>query len=506
MLDKLIESIKKFPERSAFCIDNKFYSYSDFAGAISNIRNYLDENFKGKVKSVGITTFDDFETYAAIYAAMFSGLTFVPIDADHPAERIKNIVEIADVNVVLTSRIDDKIRLIQNKLPEIKIISLKQIPRSDVNLSLPENDPEDTAYILFTSGSTGIPKGVPLTKRNINSFIEAYLDTGFEINENDRCLQSSDLTFDLSTMSYMLPLSKGACVYTVPSDGIKFANIYRILEEHAITIALMVPSVLNYLRPYFDDIRLEEMRYSMFCGEALYEDITNEWEKCVPNAVIQNVYGPTEATNFCMTYDWSRDRTLNKVFNGVVSIGKPMKDMEMIITDENNHPLPRGEKGELCISGPQLTPGYLKNPRRNKDSFFTTGNGGMLKTYYKTGDLAFEDKEGDFMFCGRKDYQIKIHGYRIELGEIEHHAREILGNINAAAVSYYNYSQINRIHLFLENYGGDKDIIIEKLKMKIPDYMLPSGITSLDSFPLNANGKIDRKALTELLANETVKK
>ena len=499
MLKDLVEIIKKFPDKNAFCIDNKFYSYADFAQEISNIRKYIDDNFKGKEKAIGITTFDDFETYAAIFAVMFSGLAFVPIDPHHPLERISNIVNIADVNVILTSRVEESIDTIKSKLESLAIKPLSELSKAELNLSLPKVKDSDVAYILFTSGSTGIPKGVPLTNGNIESFIDAYMALGYEINENDRCLQSSDLTFDLSTMSYMVPLSKGACVYTVPSGGIKYASIYGVLEEHEITIALMVPSVLTYLRPYFNDIRLEKMRYSMFCGEALYADILSEWAQCVPNALIQNVYGPTEATNFCLTYDWNKEISKNKVFTGIVSIGKPMKNMEAIVVDDLNNPLPRGEKGELCLTGPQLTTGYLKNPEKNRAAFFTLNTGGKEKTYYKTGDVAFLDEDNDFMFCGRKDYQIKIHGYRIELGEIEHYAREILNNTNVVAIAYQNHMDITQIHLFAEGFEGDTHTIYESLKTKIPEYMLPAGITSLPSFPLNANGKIDRKALLNFL-------
>ncbi len=505
MLEQLVEIVNKYPDNNAFCIDNKFYSYADFAQTVSNIRKYIEDNLKGKETSIGITTFDDFETYAAIYAVMFSGLTFVPIDVSHPVERIKNMVSIADVNVILTSRIEDCVGLIKERLPVLKIKSVTEIQEAKMNLTLPELNDHDIAYILFTSGSTGIPKGVPLTVKNIKSFIEAYVQTGFDINENDRCLQSSDLTFDLSTMSYMVPLSKGACVYTVPSEGIKYANIYRILEEHEITVALMVPSVLTYLKPFFEDIKLKKMRYSMFCGETLYSGIISEWEKCVPNAVIQNVYGPTEATNFCMIYNWNKDHSKNKVFNGAVSIGRPMNNTELLIVDEKNKPVPSGEKGELCLSGPQLTSGYLKNHSKNSEVFFTVTENGIEKRFYKTGDIAFTDDEGDYMFCGRKDYQIKIHGYRIELGEIEHYAREITGSLNAIAAAYKNNNGITRIHLFIEGFKGNSDFIIDKLKNKLPEYMLPSGITVLQNFPLNVNGKTDRNELKEILVKQAAK-
>ncbi len=504
MLKNLVECIEKFPDRNAFCINNTFFSYSEFAQKLSDIRKFIDDNLTGKEKAVGIVTFDEFDTYASIFAAMFAGIAFVPIDVAHPVERIKNIIEIADIHYIFTSKLDDNVNSMKEQIGGLKIKTVNDLPSADLNLSLPSINENDTAYILFTSGSTGIPKGVPLTKKNIESFIDAFLALGYDINENDRCLQSSDLTFDLSTMSYMIPLSKGACVYTVPSGGIKYASIYNVLEEHEITIALMVPSVLTYLKPFFDEIRLAKMRYSMFCGEALYADMVSQWAECVPNALIQNVYGPTEATNFCLTYDWNKTGTKNKIFNGVVSIGKPMKNMEAIVVDEFNNPLPQGEKGELCLTGYQLTKGYLKNPEKNNAAFFKIKNNGKEKIYYRTGDIAFLDEDNDFMCCGRKDYQIKIHGYRIELGEVEHYTREILGNTNIVAVAYQNKIGITQIHLFIESYSGNTNDILNNLKTKIPFYMLPAGISSIPSFPLNVNGKIDRKELVKLVESEKV--
>ncbi|MDR3627029.1 MAG: AMP-binding protein [Ignavibacteriaceae bacterium] len=499
------ECVEKYPGRNAFCINGSFYTYSEFAKIISGIRLFIDNNItrtSGTPAAIGVTSFNDIETYAAFYAIMFSGFTFVPIDPANPVERNSLMINLAEISTILTSRHDNNISRMANEFTSVKFVNTKELynsalPANEIGLKLPETKQENAAYILFTSGSTGIPKAVPISNKNVNSFMDAFFALGYKIDENDRFLQSSDLLFDLSTMSYMIPLAKGGCVYTVPDEGIKYVNLYIILIEHEITFALMVPSVLSYLRPFFSEISLEKMRYSLFCGEALYADILTEWSKCVPNALIQNVYGPTEATNFCLTYDWSKDISMNKVYSGIVSIGKPMKNMEAVVVDDNNTVLPENEKGELCLSGLQLTSGYLKNPDKNKSAFFTTKINGEDKTFYKTGDVAFKDENGDFMYCGRKDFQIKIHGYRIELGEIEFHTRQFTSPANAVAIAYLNELGITQIHLFIENFQDQKDKLLEFLKTKIPHYMLPSKITIVNSFPLNANGKVDRKALLE---------
>ncbi len=499
MLREFVSCIERFPERNAFCINGILYQYNRFAKIISGIKDLINQLSDPAVKSIGVTSFDSIETYATFFAALFAGKTFVPIDPSNPIDRNSLMISLAEIKVILTSRMDDNVLKMSKEFPGVKFINTQGIQSPGISLTAPQAKPEDTAYILFTSGSTGVPKAVPLSHKNVNSFIDAFLALGYNIDENDRCLQSSDLLFDLSTMSYMVPLLKGACVYTVPEEGIRYANILEILTEREITFALMVPSVLNYLRPFFKDIMLEKMRYSLFCGEALYGDIISEWTECVPNALIQNVYGPTEATNFCLTYDWNKNKSLNKIFNGVICIGKPMKNMEAIVIDENYNQLPVGEKGELCLAGLQLTSGYLKNPEKNDSAFFKICKDGLETTFYKTGDVSFKDNEDDFFYCGRKDYQIKIHGYRIELGEIEYHARQFLSPSNAAAVAYQTEAGLTKIHLFVEQLNGRSDKLTEYLKSKIPQYMQPYKITSLESFPLNSNGKVDRKALLKFV-------
>ncbi len=502
MLNEFIKCIEKFPERNAFCINGTYYKYSQFAKIISGLKDKISALTDPSIQTIGVTSFDDIETYASFYAALFAGKTFVPIDPSNPIDRNSLMINLAEIKVILTSRIDDDVMKMSKEFPWIKLINTKGIQSSAIELDVPDSKPEDTAYILFTSGSTGIPKAVPLSYKNVNSFIDAFLALGYNLDENDRCLQSSDLLFDLSTMSYMVPLIKGACVYTVPEEGIRYANIYKILTEDEITFALMVPSVLNYLRPFFNDINLEKMRYSLFCGEALYADLITEWMECVPNALIQNVYGPTEATNFCLTYNWHKNKSENKIFNGVICIGKPMENMEAVVIDENYNLLPIGEKGELCLAGFQLTSGYLKNPEKNDNAFFHFRNDGIDRIFYKTGDIAYQDDEGDFFYCGRKDYQIKIHGYRIELGEIEFHARKFVSPANVAAVSYQNEAGLTKIHLFVEQLNGNNEKLAEYLKTKIPPYMQPYKISSMECLPLNSNGKVDRKILLNYIKDK----
>jgi amino acid adenylation domain-containing protein len=499
MLDKVQNSYLKFPDRNAFNINGCYYSYSFFAQIVSNIRAYLETNCSKSEKLIGLIArqASDIETYSAIYGCMFAGFGYVPIKPENPLNRNSSILEQTGIKTILCKKSDETIETIAHT-NGAKVISIEDLQNVPINLTPPAVNENEIAYLLFTSGSTGVPKGVPITRKNLSSFVNAFTKLGYNVNENDRFMQMFELTFDFSVVCYTIPICSGACVYTVPSEGVKFANVYMAMEEHEITFACLVPSVLSYLKPYFDEIKLEKMRYSLFCGETLLNDIAEGWSNCTPNAKIINAYGPTEATVFCLIYEWQKENSKKKSFNGGVCIGKSMADMKAVIIDEDQKLLAPGEKGELCLAGMQVTPGYWKDDEKNSKTFFKTFFKGKEEIFYKTGDLAFQDEEGDFMYAGRLDNQIKIQGFRIELGEIEHFAREFLKTVNVVAVAYTNNSGAMQINLFIENYTGSVKDVENYLKTRIPEYMIPSNIINIPGFPLNANGKIDRKILTKI--------
>jgi acyl-coenzyme A synthetase/AMP-(fatty) acid ligase len=256
----------------------------------------------------------------------------------------------------------------------------------------------------------------------------------------------------------------------------------------------MAPSMIRYLRPYFEEIRIPSMRYNILTAEASPLDLVEEWSKCIPNAEIYDFYGPTEATIYCTYYKFIRDG-INKHLNGMISIGKAMNGLIAVVIDESGNFLGPNQKGELCIAGGQLTPGYWNFPEKTAESFFKQEWEGAVHRFYKTGDSCYIDDEGDIMYAGRLDYQVKIQGYRIELSEIEYHARECLKGQNAIAVTFENNSGNSEIALFVEDELIDSSVLLDYLKSKMPNYMVPSKIYVNKKFPLNSNGKIDRNLL-----------
>lgn len=486
VLNEILGSIQKFPDRSAFYINNKYFSYKTFSENISKIQNEIRRcSFTGK--NVGLIVNDDIETYASIIAIWLEGLAYIPIHPGYPVDRALEIVNQACVDLFIDS---SKNRFIESK----NLIETRKISFSETELIPNEVDDEEIAYILFTSGSTGKPKGVPVTRGNVGAFMNAFWDIGFMIDENDRCLQCFDLTFDVSVQSFLVPLSRGACIYTIPHDQIKPSYAFGLLEEEKLTFGAMAPSMIRFLRPYFDEIDLPDLRYNILTAEASPLGLVDEWSSCVPNAEIFDFYGPTEATIYCTYYKYRRNIS-NKQLNGMISIGRPMKNIIAIITDDDRNILPANAKGELCIAGDQITKGYWNNPEKNATSFFEKKINNKLHRFYKTGDLCYFDEEGDIMYSGRLDFQIKIQGFRVELGEIEHQAREYLKGRNIVAVAIENGSGSIGIALFIEGNDDNTNSLSDYLKSKLPHYMIPARIIEKDVFPLNANGKVDRNML-----------
>jgi len=487
VLRSFLRTIETSGNEKSFYIKEEYFSYDDLARAVSKIRGAIQKEcfITG---NVGLITNDDLDTYASVFAVWLEGLAYVPISPLQPYE--KNLEIASQANLCCTLDSSGTFAL-----PSIKTIHTKSLLFDIYSLEPSSVSDQTGAIVLFTSGSTGKPKGVSISRGNIQAFTDAFWNLGYEINYQDRVLQAFDLTFDLSVMSFLIPLLRGACVYTVPPVQVKYCLIADLLEKFRLTVALMVPSTIRYLQPFFKEMSLPYLRYCLFCGESLPLELTQEWSKCIPNSIIDNVYGPTEATIFCTQYRYNING-LNKSHNGVLSIGKSMKNCRLIIVDENRNEIKDGLTGELCISGGQLSSGYLNMPEKNRDVFFVDD---LKERYYRTGDLCYKDPDGDIMFCGRLDTQVKVQGYRIELGEIEFHVREIVRGRNVVALCYQGIYGNNEIALFIEGNKVDRNSLMDQIRKRLSNYMIPNRIFFQEEFPLNSNGKTDKSALQKMI-------
>ena len=288
ILKPVLENIINFQDRNAFCINEKFYTYKELGKTISRIRTAI-ANEKYANKNVGLVLNDDLETYASIFALWLEGNSYVPLHPNWPLERCMDIAEQVGLDLILDSSTQTRYKG--------NVIPTSRLSFCGDNLIYSDNSKEDDiAYILFTSGSTGKPKGVQISRRNIAAFMDSFWATGIVIDENDRCLQCFDLTFDVSVQSYLVPLTKGACCYTVPYGKIKYIYASQLIEDHRITFGAMAPSMLRYLKPYFDEIDMSSLKCCILTAEACPLSLMEEWYNVAPNTEIYDFYGPTEAT------------------------------------------------------------------------------------------------------------------------------------------------------------------------------------------------------------------
>lgn len=492
IIKPIIGSVARFADNNAFCINKQFYTYKEFGQAISKVRNALEKQ-QFINKNVGLVINDDLETYASVFSLWLEGCGYVPLHPGWPIERCQDIVDQVDLDLILDSSTE-------TRYTNITVVNTASLTYEKENLKYKDGFCEDDiAYILFTSGSTGKPKGVQLTRGNIGAFMDSFWKTGITLNENDRCLQAFDMTFDVSVQSYLAPLCKGACCYTIPYGQIKYIYASFLMDKYKLTFAAMAPSMLRYLKPFFGGFDASSMKQCILTAEACPLSLIEEWYKYAPNIELYDFYGPTEATIYCTYYKLNRNGN-NKTLNGIVSIGKPMANVLGLILDENGNILPRGEKGELCVAGNQVTCGYFNNPDKNAEAFFMKEIDGELKRFYHTGDLCYEDEDGDIMYSGRLDHQAKIQGFRVEMGEIEFHAREFLGGVNTVCLAYENRDGLTEIAMFIESKKFELNSLKEYLKTKMPVYMIPSQFIFQKQFTLNNNGKIDKNILKELIS------
>ncbi|WP_298555600.1 AMP-binding protein [uncultured Algibacter sp.] len=495
LIPNLKKSFEKHASKNALCINDVFYTYKAFSEQILKIRKLIQTEISSKEKFIGLITNDDIQTYASIFALWFENKAYIPINPSAPMQRNKEVLNSTGASYILNSNID------AFNDEAFSVLPTHNIGYNSYKIKEGEINQNGIAYILFTSGSTGKPKGIPITLKNVDSLIYALTYDGeYILNDSDRCLQMYDLTFDASLTAFLPAFLSGACSYTVPPGSMKYFHIFKLLQKYELTVLKMVPSIIHYLRPYFSEIYATSVRYCIFGGGKLYEDIVKEWLKCIPNSKLYNHYGPTECT-VCSTYH-TYSNTLGKSHNGVISIGKPLKGFNHLIIDDKNNIIESGDEGELCLSGPQVTLGYWKNDTLNSASFFTKEVNGILEQFYKTGDICYEDSEGYLMYIERKDFQVKIRGFRVELGEIEFHSKKVITKNNLSIIDINNSNGNNEIALVIEGKAFDIKELQNHLQSVLPNYMVPTKYFFLDNFPHNTNGKLDRKALRNLIKTD----
>jgi amino acid adenylation domain-containing protein len=494
MYDLFAASVAAGADRVALEIGTEELTYGELADLAERLAGALVRHVGGVPSRVGLLAARNVLAYAGYLAVQRLGATVVPLNPAFPVARNATIARLAELDVVLA----DAAVALPVPVMNPSEAAVRALPAAD----LPEcaADARDIAYILFTSGSTGAPKGVRIEHRNVLAYLEHVIPR-YEAGPGARFSQFFDLTFDPSVYDMFTAWGSGATL-VVPTRN-DLMSPARFVDSRGVTHWNSVPSAVSLalrmrgLRP----ASMPSLRWSLFCGEPLTLRQARAWQAAAPASVLENIYGPTEMTVTCVEHrlpprpaDWARPA------NGTVPIGTVYAGLEHLVLDERGRP---AAEGELCLRGPQRFPGYL-DAEDNRDRFVTF-DGARASSYdgstpltdehwYRTGDRVGRH-DGELVHLGRLDHQVKVHGYRVELGEIEAVLREQPGVTDAVVLALTAANGEVELAAAYTGDQEDEDALLTALSARLPSYMVPRTLTAFATFPLNQNGKIDRRAL-----------
>ncbi|MCK4257326.1 MAG: amino acid adenylation domain-containing protein [Halanaerobiales bacterium] len=479
------EEVEKTPEKIALVCNNDHMTYEELNKKSNQLANLLRSKGIAKDQIVGIMVERSLEMIVGMMGVLKAGGAYLPIDFDYPKERTEYMLKDSNVNILLTQ---DNMSKKVNFAGEIILLGDETLFTGDSLNFKNMSSPNDLAYLIYTSGSTGMPKGVLLEHKGIVS-LATYFKKDLGIKNTDRILQFASCSFDASVWEIYMTLLTGATLYLIDQDTINsYDDFIEFLNTNDLTVATLPPVYLKNLDPE----KITSLRKVVTAGSKTNFDLVDKWKNKVSYV---NAYGPTEGT-ICAT-DWECVCDTKEFVS--VPIGKPIHNTKVYILNRDGQPAPIGVPGELCISGIGLARGYLNRQKLTEEKFVLNPfsvSGNEDEKMYRTGDLARWLLDGNIEFLGRIDHQVKIRGYRIEIGEIESWLKKHERIIEALVVDYKDFA----LESYLCAYYTSKETLADNdlrqyLSNKLPNYMIPTYLISLDEMPITTSGKIDRKAL-----------
>ena len=497
VLQMLEKSMTLFPEKPAFSDENGSLTYAEAVLKSKAVGTALG-GYACAHRAVAVLMKKSKEMLTAFMGIIYSGNFYVPIDDEMPDDRIAKIFgSVQPVAVIADAQFTERAAGLAKVADEgCRVLSFDEAAAAEPDEALLAKIRDaaidtDPAYALYTSGSTGMPKGVICCHRSVIDYADWLIDT-FAFDENTIFGSQTPFYFSMSVLDIYATIRSGAELHVIPRT--LFALPIRLLEhmnEARINSIYWVPTALCIVANMkaLDKIEMPYLKKILFAGESMPNKQLNIWRSHLPDALYANLFGPTEITDIGIYYIVDRPMSDDEP----VPIGRKCDNVDALILTDNGKPVADGEMGELCIRGSFLSMGYYNNPEKTAEAFIQNPlNTHYPEIIYKTGDLVSINERGEMMYHGRKDFQIKHRGNRIEMGEIENAAASVPGMEMSACIFD---AEKDRIVLFYSGREVTTKLIRDHMTQKVPSYMIPNVMIALEELPKNQNGKIDRGRL-----------
>ena len=515
-----LRSSEKFADRPALFAESKSLKYRELRESACRLAATIQAHSDPRETPLtAVFAYRSPTAFIGVLGSLLAGNGYVPLNRTFPIERTQVMLErsgcrsivvdegsLPQLNKLLEAASSPLLVLAPDALdftsyeqrwPQHSFLAANEL-KSAQSWREPSFEIDSIAYLLFTSGSTGIPKGVAVAQRNVTAFLDYMVDR-YEITESDRLSQMFDMTFDLSVFDMFAAWERGACVFC-PSQK-TLIKPGKFIKDVELTVWFSVPSTAVFMKQLgmLKPAQYPSLRLSLFCGEPLPVSSATAWLEAAPNSTLENLYGPTELTIACTLYRWDPSRSHAESELGIVPIGYPYPNMGVLVVDDNLLEVSPGQEGELLMNGAQMSPGYWKDPAKTAAAFMLPP--GKNEIYYRTGDRVRRPLgNAPLTHLGRIDSQVKIFGHRVELGEVESRVRNACGFDGVVAVGWPKTdSGFGGVEVFIEGH----EPALEKLRVAVardlPEYMVPRRFHFMDRLPRNANNKYDRKAMQKLL-------
>ena len=486
--------VRKNPDNIALVYEDKQLTYAELDKRANQVAHYLIKQGIKPDSLVVLSLYRSLEMVIGILAILKAGGVYVPLDPDYPQARLDYILEDCKAQVLLTQT--SLAPLFADK--DMLCVALDELLLDGIDDKAPEINgltSSNLAYVIYTSGTTGHPKGVMVEHASLVNRID-WMQSEYQLEAQDKVLQKTPFSFDVSVWEFTWPLTSGCCLVLAKPDGHKDPSyLSEVITAHSITLLHFVPSMLNAMLSSGLWSTCTSVKKVFCSGEALPKELTQAFFDTGTQSELHNLYGPTEAA-----IDVSYLHCKAEYERSIVPIGRGIQNTQLYVLNEHQQLVPFRVMGELYIAGDGVARGYLNKPELTKTQFIDNPFGeGRL---YRTGDKVRYLPGGDLAYLGRADHQVKIRGFRIELGEIE---STLLKYTNITQATVIATDEPKRLVAYVVSSDCDLSIVEEvtelidslraEVKKSLPDYMVPSAFVVLDSLPITANGKLDRKAL-----------